>query len=203
MFALDPRVDLLLCECYADGGERLALVTWGGEGAGGDVRVGSADGGGHGFALVEEDERHARDGARVAGVSVEVCTLDDTAICVCAHVLTVCACARAGTVRARVAVCEGDGEAGAVAQGDDVAVVAFHVAAVEELVEGGGELVCVAGGVLCGACWSKAVFDVVPRVHAFVFLSGVSCLFAFAPMWLRVFFARFPARHDTMGVTAA
>lgn len=68
-----------------------------------------------------------------------------------------------------------------------MAVVAFHVAAVEELVEGGGELVCVAGGVLCGACWSKAVFDVVPRVHAFVFLSGVSCLFAFAPMWLRVF----------------
>ena len=104
MFALDPRVDLLLGECYADGGERLALVTWGGEGAGGDVRVGSADGGGHGFALVEEDERHARDGARVVGVSVEVCTLDDTAICVCAHVLTVCACARAGTVRARVAV---------------------------------------------------------------------------------------------------
>lgn len=92
---------------------------------------------------------------------------------------------------------------GAVAQGDDVAVVAFHVAAVEELVEVGGELACVAGGVLCGACWSKAVFDVVPRVHAFVFLSGVSCLFAFAPMWLRVFFARFPARHDTTGVTAA
>ena len=104
LFALDPRVDLLLGECYADGGERLALVTWGGEGAGGDVRVGSADGGGHGFALVEENERHARDGARVVGVSVEVCTLDDTAICVCAHVLTVCACARAGTVRTHVAV---------------------------------------------------------------------------------------------------
>ena len=104
LFALDPRVDLLLCECYADGGERLALVAWGGEGAGGDVRVGGADGGGHGFALVEEDERHARDGARVVGVSVQVCTLDDTAICVCAHVLTVCACARAGTVRAHVAV---------------------------------------------------------------------------------------------------
>lgn len=71
-----------------------------------------------------------------------------------------------------------------------MAVVALHVAAVEELVEGGGELVCVAGGVLCGACWSKAVFDVVPRVHLCVFLSVVSCLFAFAPMWLRVFFAR-------------
>lgn len=199
LFALNPRVDLLLGECDADGGERLAPVAGGGEGAGGDVCVGGADGGGHGFALVEEDERHACDGARVVGVGVEVCALDDTAVCVCAHDAPV-VCAR---IFARVAVCEGDGEAGAVAQGDDVAVVAFHVAAVEELVEGGGELVCVAGGVLCGACWSKAVFDVVPRVHAFVFLSGVSCLFAFAPMWLRVFFARFPARHDTMGVTAA
>lgn len=29
-----------------------------------------------------------------------------------------------------------------------MAVVAFHVASVEEFVEGGGELVCVAGGVL-------------------------------------------------------
>lgn len=67
---------------------------------------------------------------------------------------------------------------GAVAQGDDVAVVALHVAAVEELVEVGGELVCVAGGVLCGACWSKAVFDVVPRVHLCVFLSVASCLFS-------------------------
>ena len=104
LFAVHPFVDLGLCECYADGGERLAFVAWGCEGAGGDVRVGGADGGGHGFALVEEDERHACDGARVVGVSVEVCALDDTAICVCAHVLTVCACARAGTVRARVAV---------------------------------------------------------------------------------------------------
>lgn len=104
LFALDPRVDLLLGECYADGGERLALVAWGGEGAGGDVRVSGADGGGHGFALVEEDERHARDGARVVGVGVEVCALDDAAVCVCAHVLAVCACARAGTVLARVAV---------------------------------------------------------------------------------------------------
>lgn len=66
---------------------------------------------------------------------------------------------------------------GAVAQGDDVAVVAFHVAAVEELVEGGGELICVAGSVLCGACWRKAVFDVVPRVHLCVFLSVASRLF--------------------------
>ena len=104
LFALDPRVDLLVCECYADGGERLILVAWGCEGAGGDVRVGSADGGGHGFALVEEDERYACDGARVVGVGVEVCALDDAAVCVCAHVLAVCACARAGTVRARVAV---------------------------------------------------------------------------------------------------
>lgn len=71
-----------------------------------------------------------------------------------------------------------------------MAVVAFYVAAVEELVEGGGELICVADGVLYGAYWSKAVFDVVPRVHLCVFLSGVSCLFAFAPMWLRMFFAR-------------
>lgn len=77
---------------------------------------------------------------------------------------------------------------GAVAESDDVAVVAFHVAAVEELVEGGGELVCVAGGVLCGACWSKAVFDVVPRVHSFAFLSVVSCLFSFMSLWLRVFY---------------
>ena len=104
LFAPHPRVDLLLGECYADGGERLALVTRGGEGAGGDVRICCADGGGRGFALVEEDERQAGDGARVVGVDVEVCALDDAAVCVCAHALTVCACARAGTVRARVAV---------------------------------------------------------------------------------------------------
>lgn len=177
MFALDPRVNLLLCECYADCGERLALVAWGCEGAGGDVRICCADGGGLRFALVEEDERYACDGARVVGVGVEVCALDDTAICVCAHVLAVCACARAGAVRARVAVGEGDGEAGAITQGDDVAVVACHVAAVEELVEGGGELVLVADGVLCGARWRKAVFDVVPRVHLCVFLSVASRLF--------------------------
>ena len=190
LFAVHPFVDLGLCECYADGGERLAFVAWGGEGAGGDVRICCADGGGRGFALVEEDERYAGDGARVVGVLLEVCALDDAAVCVCAHVLTVCACARAGTVRARVAACERDGEAGAVAQGDDVAVVALHVAAVEELVEGGGELICVADGVLYGAYWSKAVFDVVPRVHLCVFLSGVSCLFSFVSLWLRVFFAR-------------
>lgn len=102
LFALDPFVDLGLCECYADGGERLALVAWGGEGAGGDVRICCADGGGHGFALVEEDERYARDGARVVGVGVEVSALDDAAVCVCAHVLTVCA--RARTLESGVAV---------------------------------------------------------------------------------------------------
>lgn len=95
LFAVHPFVDLGLCECYADGGERLVLVAWGGEGAGGDVGVSCADGGGHGFALVEEDERQAGDGARVVGVGVEVCALDDAAVCVCAHVLTVCARARA------------------------------------------------------------------------------------------------------------
>ena len=184
LFALDPRVDLLLGECYADGGERLALVAWGGEGAGGDVCVGGADGGGLCFALVEEDERQAGDGARVVGVDVEVCTLDDAAVCVCAHDAPV-VCAR---VFDRVAVCEGDGEAGAVAQGDDVAVITLHVAAVEELVEGGGELVCVADSVLRGARRSKAVFDVVPRVHLCVFLSVASCLFSFVSLRLRVFY---------------
>lgn len=104
LFAVHPFVDLGLCECYADGGERLVLVAWGGEGAGGDVRICCADGGGLCFALVEEDERQAGDGACVVGVGVEVCALDDAAVCVGAHVLTVCACARAGTVRARVAV---------------------------------------------------------------------------------------------------
>ena len=78
-----------------------------------------------------------------------------------------------------------------VAQGDDVAVVALHVAAVEELVEGGGELVCVAGGVGGGSRGCEAVFDVVPRVHGWsLFLSFVSCLFSFTSIWLRVFFAR-------------
>lgn len=200
LFALDPRVDLLLRECYADGGERLALVAWGGEGSGGDVRVCGADGGGLGFALVEEDERQAGDGAHVVGVGVQVCALDDAAVCVCAHDASV-VCAR---VFARVAVCEGDGEAGAVAQGDDVAVVALHVAAVEELVEVGGELVCVAGGVGGGSRGCESVFDVVPRVHCFfVFLSVASRLFAFVSLQLRVFFARFPARHDTISAVRA
>ena len=104
LFALDPRVDLLLGKCDADGGERLALVAWGGECAGSDVRICCADGGGLCFALVEEDERQAGNGACMVGVGVEVCALDNTAICVGAHVLTVCACARAGIVRTRVAV---------------------------------------------------------------------------------------------------
>ena len=61
-----------------------------------------------------------------------------------------------------------------------MAVVALHVAAVEELVEGGGELFCVAGGVGGGSRWPKAVFDVVPRVHCwFLFLSVASRLFSF------------------------
>lgn len=149
LFALNPRVDLLVGECDADGGERLTLVARGSESAGGDVCVGGADGGGRGFALVEEDEGEAGDGACVVGVGVEVCALDDAAVCVCAHVLTVCACAH--VLASGVAVAECDGEAGAVAERDDVAVVVLHVAAVEELVEGGGELVCVADGVLCGA----------------------------------------------------
>lgn len=89
---------------------------------------------------------------------------------------------------------------GAVAECDDVAVVASDVAAVEELVEGGGEMALVAGGVLCGACWSKAVFDVVPRVHCwFLFLSVASCLFFFvyagcalstARVWMALLSAR-------------
>lgn len=221
LFALDPFVDLTLCECYADGGEGLALVARGGEGAGGDVGVSCADGCGHGFALVEEDEGEAGDGACVVGVGVEVCALDDAAVCVCAHVLTVCACAH--VLASGVAVAECDGEAGAVAECDDVAVVVLHVAAVEELVEGGGELVCVADGVLCGARWRKAVFDVVPRVHLCVFLSVVSRLFSFllgrvsppARVWRKPgrstrtrvcgfpFRARFPVRHGIMSTNGA
>ena len=184
LFALDPRVDLLLGECDADGGERLTLVTGGGKYSGGDVCVGGADGGGHCFALIEENERQTSDGARVVGVGVQVCALNDTAVCACAHdAPVVCA-----SVFARVAVCEGDGEAGAVAQGNDVAVVALHVAAVEELVEVGGELVCVAGCVGGGSRGCKAVFDVVPRVHCcFLFLSFASHLFSVVYLWLRVF----------------
>ena len=39
LLTVHPFVDLGLCECYADGSERLALVAWGCEGAGGDVRI--------------------------------------------------------------------------------------------------------------------------------------------------------------------
>ena len=98
LLALDPFVDLALCERYADGGEGLAPVAWCGEGAGGDVGVPGADGGGHGFALVEEDECEARDGARVAHVGVEVCSFDDAPVGFCARlrerVLVVVVCAR-------------------------------------------------------------------------------------------------------------
>ena len=98
LFTRNPFVDLALCECYADGGEGLAPVARGGEGAGGDVGVPGADGGGHGFALVEEDECEARDGARVAHVGVEVCSFDDAPVGFCARlrerVLFVVVCAR-------------------------------------------------------------------------------------------------------------
>lgn len=109
MLALDPFVDLVLCECYADGGEGLAAVAWCGEGAGGDVGVPGADGGGHGFALVEEDEGEARDGACVAHVGVEVCSFDDAPVGFCARlrerVLVVVVCARCvGGVASGVAV---------------------------------------------------------------------------------------------------
>lgn len=199
LFSLDPRVGLLLGECDADGGERLTLVAGGGEGAGSDVCVGGADGGGHGFALIEENERYACDGARVVGVGVQVCALDNAAVCVCAHDAPV-VCARVFT---RVAVCEGDGEAGTVAQGNDVAVVALYVAAVEEFVEVGGELVYIAGCVGGGSRGCKAVFDVVPRVHCcLVFLSVVPCLFAFVYLWLCVFLRAFsclPWYHGCSG----
>ena len=189
LFARHPFLDLRACERYADCGEGLAPVARCGEGAGGDVGVARADGGGHGFALVEEDERHTRDGARVVGVGVEVCALDDAAVCVCSHILTVCACAHA--LASGVATREGDGEVGAVAECDDVSVVVLHVAAVEEFVEVCGELVLVAGGVLCGARWSKAVFDVVPLVHCWsLFLSVASRLFSFLSLRLRIIPAR-------------
>ena len=213
LFALHPFVDLALRERYADGGERLAPVTRGGEGAGGDVGVSCADGGGHGFALVEEDEGEARDGACVAHVGVEVGALDDTPVGFRARlherVLVAVVCARCVSGRTRgVAVAERDGEAGAVAECDDVAVVADDVAAVEELVEVGGELVLVADGVLCGARWSKAVFDVVPHVHCwFLFLSVASRLFSCTVVACSsrarerfLFLACFPARHGIMGV---
>ena len=98
LFTRNPFVDLALCERYADGGEGLALVARCGEGAGGDVGVGGADGGGRGFALVEEDEGEARDGARVAHVGVEVCSFDDAPVGFCVRgrerVLIVVVCAR-------------------------------------------------------------------------------------------------------------
>ena len=98
LFAPHPFVDLVLCECYADGGEGLAPVVWGGGGAGGGVGVPGADGGGRGFALVEEDECEAGDGARVARVGVEVCSFDDALVGFCARlcgrVLVVVVCAR-------------------------------------------------------------------------------------------------------------
>ena len=59
-----------------------------------------------------------------------------------------------------------------------MSVVALHVAAVEELVEVGGELVCVAGCVGGGSRWCEAVFDVVPRVQ-FVRVPFVCVLFVF------------------------
>ena len=69
---------------------------------------------------------------------------------------------------------------GAVAESDDVAVVALHVSAVEEFVEVGGELALVAGCVGGGSRGCEAVFDVVPRVHCwFLFLSVVPCSLSF------------------------
>ena len=228
LFVLHPFVDLVLCECYVDGGGGLVLVAWGGEGAGGDVGVPGADGGGRGFALVEEDECEAGDGARVARVGVEVCSFDDALVGFCAwlcgRVLVAVVCVRCvGGCIGGVAVAEGDGEVGAVAECDDVAVVAGDVAAVEEFVEGGGELGLVAGGVLCGACWCGAVFDVVPRVHCwFLFLSVASRLFSCtvvacssrARVWRKSgrsmrsrgrfsFRARFSVRHGIMVVLLA
>lgn len=216
LFALHPFVDLALRERYADGGEWLAPVARGGEGAGGDVGVSRADGGGHGFALVEEDEGEARDGACVAHVGVEVGALDDTPVGFRARlherVLVAVVCARSACESTRgIAVAERDGEVGAVAECDDVAVVALHVAAVEELVEVGGELALVADGVLCGARWSKAVFDVVPHVHCwFLFLSVASRLFSCTVVACSsrvrerfLFLARFPVRHGIMGVIGA
>ena len=185
LFALHPFVDLALRERYADGGERLAPVTRGGEGAGGDVGVSCADGGGHGFALVEEDEGEARDGACVAHVGVEVGALDDTPVGLRAHLVLVCVlvavvCARSACESTRGVAAECDGEVGAVAECDDVSVVALHVAAVEELVEVGGELACVAGRVGGGLAGCEAVLNFLALVHGWlVFLSVVFCLFFF------------------------
>lgn len=85
-----------------------------------------------------------------------------------------------------------------------MAVVALHVAAVEEFVEVGGELVCVAGCVGGGSRGCEAVFDVVPRVQ-FVRVPFVCALFVFvrARMVCACFRARFPACYGTMSVVAA
>ena len=205
LFALHPFVDLALRERYADGGERLAPVTRGGEGAGGDVGVSCADGGGHGFALVEEDEGEARDGACVAHVGVEVGALDDTPVGLRAHLVLVCVlvavvCARSACESTRGVAAECDGEVGAVAECDDVSVVALHVAAVEELVEVGGELACVAGRVGGGLAGCEAVLNFLALVHGWlVFLSVVFCLFFFVyagcalstvRVWVASLFAR-------------
>ena len=69
---------------------------------------------------------------------------------------------------------------GAVAESDDVSVVALHIAAVEELVEVGGELACVAGRVGGGLAGCEAVLNFLALVHGWlVFLSVVFCLFFF------------------------
>lgn len=182
---LHPFVDLVLCEGGADGGEGLVLVVCGGGGVGCDVGVACADGGGYGFALVEEDEGEAGDGACVAHVGVEVCAFDDASVGFCARrlsvcvlVVVVCACRVGGCVSGVAAEC--DGEVGAVAECDDVSVVALHVVAVEEFVEVGGELVCVAGCVGGGLAGCEAVLNFLALVHGwFVFLSVVFCLFFF------------------------
>ena len=185
LFVLHPFVDLVLRECYADGGERFVPVTRGGEGAGGDVGVSCADGGGHGFALVEEDEGEARDGACVVHVGVEVGALDDAPVGLRARLVLVCVlvavvCARSVCEGARGVAAECDGEVGAVAECDDVSVVVFHVVAVEELVEVGGELACVAGRVGGGLAGCEAVLNFLALVHGWlVFLSVVFCLFFF------------------------
>lgn len=185
LLAPHPFVDLALCEGGADGGEGLALVARGGEGAGCDIGVACADGGGYGFALVEEDEGEAGDGACVAHVGVEVCALDDAPVGFRAHRLNTCVlvtvvCARrVGGYTSGVAA-ECDGEVGAVAECDDVSVVALHIAAVEELVEVGGELACVAGRVGGGLAGCEAVLNFLALVHGWlVFLSVVFCLFFF------------------------
>ena len=185
LLAPHPFVDLVLCEGGADGGEGLALVARGGGGAGCGVGVACADGGGRGFALVEEDEGEAGDGACVAHVGVEVCSFDGAPVGFRAHrlnacVLVVVVCARCVGGYASGVAAECDGEVGVVAECDDVSVVVLHVAAVEELVEVGGELACVAGCVGGGLAGCEAVLNFLALVHGWlVFLSVVFCLFFF------------------------